>query len=170
MPARITGKKSLAAVIGSVAAASVLIAFVARFEGLETTTYLDPVGVLTVCYGDTDPSMTIPGVTYTPEQCRDRLAERLVDYAVGVKRCTPGVFAVPEIAVPAIDLAYNIGVGAYCKSTAAARFNAERWADGCEALTRYVYARGKRLKGLEIRRGAEFEMCMRGAAKMGEIQ
>lgn len=158
-------KKSLAAVIGS-AAATVLLAFVVQHEGLVTTTYKDVTGTPTVCVGETDPEKAVPGVTYTAEQCMRMLEERLTEFAEGVRRITPGIMDEPELAVPAIDLAYNIGIGAYERSSTARHFNEGRYEKGCEAMTLYVYSKGRKLRGLEIRREHEYAMCMQGAAKM----
>lgn len=159
------GNKTLAAIIGTVAAAT-LITFTGTFEGLRTETYRDPVGVKTVCYGETNPELAYDGASYTVEECRDMLASSLVTYAEAVKGCTPGIFDTPEIFIPAIDLAYNIGGAGYCKSTAARLFNQKRYAEGCKAMTRFVYAKKKKLPGLIIRREAEYELCMQGALKM----
>lgn len=158
-------KKSLAAIIGS-AAAAYLLAFVIQHEGLVTTTYKDVTGTPTVCVGETSPDKAIPGVTYTAEQCMHMLEDRLAEFAEGVRRITPGIMNVPELAVPAIDLAYNIGLGAYERSSAARRFNEGRYGEGCKAMTLYVYSKGRKLRGLELRREHEYEMCLQGAAKM----
>ena len=64
--------KSLAAVVG-VSAAALLLVIVPRHEGEVLTTYVDPVGVATVCYGDTDPAMAIPGATYSRAECLQSL-------------------------------------------------------------------------------------------------
>lgn len=156
-------KKSLAAIIGPAAAAA-LLAFVVRHEGLVTTTYPDVTGTPTVCVGETNPDKAVPGVTYTTEECQRMLEDRLAEFAEAVRRITPGVMDVPELAVPAIDLTYNIGPGAYGRSAAARLFNQGRWREGCKAMTRYVYSKGRKLRGLEIRRGHEYELCLQGAA------
>ena len=83
-----------------------------------------------------------------------------------MRRITPGIMDVPELAIPAIDLAYNIGLGAYGRSTAAGHFNAGRYRECCKAMTLYVYSKGKKLRGLEIRRENEYELCIQGAAIM----
>lgn len=165
MPRTMPGKKSLSAIVGS-AAAALLLAFVVQHEGLVTTTYTDATGTLTVCVGETDPGKAIPGVTYTAEECLHMLEERLGEFAEGVRRITPGIMHVPELAVPAIDLAYNIGLGAYKNSTAARRFNAGRFREGCEAMKLYVYSKGRILPGLKIRREHEYAMCLAGATAL----
>lgn len=159
------GKKTLAGLIGTAAAAA-LITFTGSFEGLRTETYRDPVGVKTVCYGETNPDFAHNSASYTVEECRDMLAASLVKYAEGVKECTPGIFNTSEIFIPAIDLAYNIGVSGYCKSTAARLFNEGHYADGCKAMTRFVYAKKKKLPGLVYRREVGFDLCMQGVEKM----
>ncbi len=53
-------KKALVAVVGGIAA-GILLSSVPAHEGEVLHTYHDPVGVATVCYGDTDPAMAVPG-------------------------------------------------------------------------------------------------------------
>lgn len=159
------GKKGVAAIIGSATAAA-LLAFVLQHEGMVTTTYTDVTGTLTVCVGETSPDKAIPGITYTAAECARMLEDRLAEFAAGVRRITPGIVDVPEIAIPAIDLAYNIGLDAYSRSSAARHFNAGNYDDGCKAMTLYVYSKGRKLRGLELRREHEYDLCLQGAAKM----
>jgi lysozyme len=66
-------------VITSAAAASLAIAtpLIATWEGLETKPYQDIGGVLTVCYGETQ---GVENREYTPEECENMLADRVIDY------------------------------------------------------------------------------------------
>lgn len=155
------GKKTLAGVVGF-AAAAILYAFVPVYEGEVLTTYYDPVGIATVCYGDTDRAMAIPGVTYTREECLQSLEKQLIDHAEPVIACTPGVDQSPEMTVAFVSLAYNIGTGAFCRSTVARRFNAGDYAGACAAIEMWNKAGGKVLKGLVRRRADERTLCERG--------
>lgn len=128
--------------------------------------YLDIAGIPTACDGITR------GVKldqrYSEEQCAALLEKELVLHAQGVMRCTP------RLAEPGRDyqrtaavlLAYNIGVGGYCGSTVARRFNAGQWARGCDAFTMWNKARVKGVlrpvAGLTARRNRERAICRRG--------
>lgn len=126
-------KRTLAGVVGA-AAAAILFAIVPKYEGEVLTTYYDPVGIATVCYGDTTPEMAIPGMTYTREECLRALEKELVTHAGPVLKCTPGLKDHPKQLAAAVSLAYNIGSSAYCRSTVARRFNAGDWAGACAAF------------------------------------
>jgi lysozyme len=53
------------------------------------------------------------------------------------------------------DFAFNVGTGALRASTLRRRVNAGAWDDVPAQLMRWVFAAGKRLRGLERRRAAE---------------
>jgi lysozyme len=64
-------------------------------------------------------------------------------------------------AVALRSLAFNIGGTALCRSTLARLANAGEpafvW---CRQLLRFVYAGGRKWRGLEIRRQKEYELCL----------
>lgn len=153
-------KKTLIGIVGA-AAAALLFVMVPSYEGEVLTTYYDPVGIATVCYGDTAPDMAIPGVTYTREECLHSLERQLVAHAEPVLACTPGLEGHPNQLAAAVSLAYNIGPNAYCKSTVARRFNAGDWAGACAAFEMWTRAGGKTLPGLVRRRADERRLCER---------
>lgn len=153
-------KKTLAGIVGAVAAA-ILFTIVPSFEGEVLTTYKDPVGIDTVCYGDTTPEMAVPGATYSREECLRALEAELIAHAEPVLKCTPGLAGHPNQLAAAVSLAYNIGSSAYCKSTAARRFNAGDWAGACAAFEMWKYAKGRELPGLVRRRADERRLCER---------
>jgi lysozyme len=68
-----------------------------------------------------------------------------------------------------VSFAYNIGAGAFCKSTASRRFNVGDWRNGRRAFKeddagrlQWVTARGVVLPGLVKRRAAERALCATG--------
>jgi lysozyme len=145
------------------AAAALACAVVGGFEGLRQTAYRDVVGVATICYGETRGVKM--GMTATKEQCNDMLLKGLQDFEAGVVRCAPGLAYAPDARIVAhVSLAYNIGVGAYCKSTVARRQNAGDVAGSCDAFLMWDKAKGIRFPGLTRRRQAERELCRRGLA------
>lgn len=158
-------KKTLAGIVGATAAI-ILLSAVPTHEGEVLTTYYDPVGVATVCYGDTDPAMAIPGVTYTREECLRSLERQLIAHAEPVLACAPGIERSPEMTAAFVSLAYNIGTGAFCRSTAARRYRAGDYAGACVAVEMWTKAGGKTLPGLVRRRADERRLCERGISAM----
>lgn len=158
MDAPSPGRKRLAGVIGASAVAG-LIAVVAQWEGIRTEPYEDKLahGILTVCYGDTEVEMR----TYTKEECQELLAGRLVDYAAPVLARNPELKGHDAQIVAAASLTYNIGVGAYRRSTVARRFSEGRWVSACDAFLMWTKSGGKVRPGLLNRRNAERAICLR---------
>lgn len=130
------------------------------------TAYRDIAGIPTACDGIT--AGVKMGQRFTEAQCAAMLERELVAHAKGVIRCTPGLAHAgrEHQRVAAVLLAYNIGVGGYCGSTAARRFNAGQWGAGCEAFTMWNKARVKGVlrpvAGLTARRGRERAICLKG--------
>ena len=131
---------------------------VKQFEGLELTAYYDPVGVLTIGYGFTNNAGFGPtireGDVWTEGQAEDMLKEGLDRFGADVLKLllytpTPNQFGAM------VSLAYNIGIGAFSKSTCLKRFNDGDVEGAAEALTWFKKAGGKVLNGLVRRRAAE---------------
>jgi lysozyme len=160
-------KAPLAAIVGTLAATS-LFATVPKEEGTEYKAYRDIAGIWTVCQGDTKD--VHPGLIETPEGCRQRLESQLVAHARPVMACTPAL-AEPGRdyqRAAAVSLAYNIGVGAYCRSSADRDFDAGQWRAGCDAFLSWSKARVngqlRTVQGLLSRRQRERQICLRGLA------
>ncbi|EAU45059.1 glycoside hydrolase family protein [Salipiger bermudensis] len=144
----------------------VAIPLVSKWEGLETEAYRDPVGIWTVCYGETQGVQ--PGDQYTAEQCAEMLGRRILEYRAGLHRHftadTRARRLPPTRDAAYSSLAYNVGVSAAGKSTATRRLNAGDVPGGCEALTWWNKAGGRVLRGLVNRRTDERRLCMVGVA------
>lgn len=155
----------LTGIVGAIAA-SMLYLTVPEDEGTEYRAYRDIAGIWTICNGDT--ANVRSGMVETPAGCRARLERQLIAHAKPVMAC------VPQLGQPgrdyqraaAVSLAYNIGVNAFCKSTAARRFRAGNWRGGCDAFLAWNKARVKGVlrpvRGLTLRRERERETCLRG--------
>lgn len=144
---------------------TVCATFVGGFEGLALKAYPDKLAhnLPTVCYGETEGVRL--GDRYTKEQCTDMLANKLPRYW--------GEIA-PSIKVKVTDnekiaytsFAYNVGSGAFRKSSMLRRLNAGDHAGACNALLAYDMASGKHVRGLARRRQAERAICLTpGASK-----
>jgi lysozyme len=128
--------------------------FVASKEGLRLDPYYDTVGVLTVCYGETN----VPMRRYSKAECDAQFKKSLeTRYGRVVAEVTPGIFDYPRSAVAAISFAYNIGPQGYTKSRTAALFNQGKFKEGCQAMMGWL--RPPEIKG---RRTKERDLCLSG--------
>jgi len=156
-------KRTLQGTVGA-GAAAMLLSIVPQFEGMVLRGYKDPIGIVTACAGHT--KTAVLGRPYTREECLALLDRDLVDHAQGVLACAPVLSGHPNQTAAAVSFAYNIGVGAFCGSAAARRFNAGDWAGACRSMNQadngkpqWVWAGGKILPGLVKRRAAERALC-----------
>lgn len=137
------------------------VELVKEFEGFISHTYLDPVGIKTIGYGTTAAAGVgiVPelGMSITQDEAEMYLRRALEKFAAEIR---------PAITAPInenqfgafLSLAYNIGPGAFRKSTALARFNAGDVKGAADAMKWWNKAGGKVLRGLERRRDAEVEL------------
>ncbi|GLV28207.1 lysozyme [Sphingobium sp. TomTYG75] len=144
---------------GGIAAALMLaVPLVAKWEGKRNDPYFDLIGKATVCYGETRVEMR----RYSDAECTDMLNKAVKGFAEPVARCTPMIADRPYQLAAATSLAYNIGIGAYCRSTADRRFDAGDMKGGCKALGRWNMAGGRVVQGLVNRRADEVRLCLTG--------
>ncbi|SEL11738.1 lysozyme [Roseateles sp. YR242] len=123
-------------------------------EGLRTEPYRDPVGILTVCYGETHVQMR----PYSPQECRDMLGDSLAQHWAGIAACVPAD-APDHVKAATLSFAYNVGASAFCNSTMSRKLLARDYAGGCAELSRWTYAGGQQLPGLVKRRANERALC-----------
>lgn len=132
-------------------------AWIAPWEGTKYTPYRDVVGVLTVCRGITGPEV-IEGKTYTEDECRALERPRIAEAWGYVIKCLPATLSRNQT-IAAASLAYNAGAKAVCGST----LHRKAWAGDlpgmCREFDKWVYAGGKRWRGLIRRRAAERQLC-----------
>ncbi len=134
------------------------IDLIKKWEGFRATAYRDPVGILTIGYGTTaaagvgiDPK---PGMTITEAEAEIYLMRAVEKFADQIR---------PMIKVPVnenefgalVSLAYNIGPGAFEKSTLLRKLNAGDRQGAADQFSVWRMAGGKVLKGLENRRAEE---------------
>lgn len=157
----VAGSLSAGAAAALVAALSLATPEIQRWEGKRNDPYRDIVGILTVCYGETQAPMH----RYNDAECSAMLARRAdADYARPILTCVPTFSERPYPFAAAISLSYNIGVKAFCGSTAARLFNQRKWTQGCNAMLAWNRAGGNVITGLVRRREAERTLCLKGAA------
>lgn len=144
-------------------AAAIATAIAIPAEGLRQWAYLDPPGILTVCYGSTTDVQR--GKKYTLDECKARLDADMLKAIAAVDACAPGL---PVNVLAAFgDAAYNIGPKVACdteRSTAARMLKAGDIAAACRQLPRWnratVAGVSVPLPGLTKRRAAEMALCL----------
>lgn len=136
---------------------------VKRFEGLRLKAYRDPVGVWTIGYGITTgalPGVTVrQGMEITEREAEDYLRQTLSRFADEIWpafRRQPNENQFGAM----LSLAYNIGTGAFKRSTALRRFNAGDIEGAAEAMTWFNKAGGRVLRGLVRRREEEVDLFL----------
>jgi lysozyme len=145
------------------AAAVVMLAtgVIGGFEGLRTSAYRDAVGVPTVCYGET--LGVHMGDRYTAAECRAMLGDRIGEFYAGIVACLVRAEDMPvKVRAAFLSLSYNIGIGAFCKSTVARKANVGDLRGACDAVLAWNRAGGKVLPGLTRRRQEERALCLDG--------
>jgi GH24 family phage-related lysozyme (muramidase) len=146
-------------------AAAVVIAtatpFIAKWEGLETKAYRDIVGVPTVCYGETRGVKM--GDTYTREQCIAMLQRGVTEFYTKLQPCMTNPTIPVGVQASMLELAYNVGTGAVCKSTMMRLANQGKFKEACNELGKWVKAGVRTVRGLENRRAdSKVNLCMKG--------
>lgn len=149
-------RKSLiaAAVAGPIAIGGVLIT---DQEGVKYTSYLDPVGIPTVCAGVTGTDVAI-GKTYTRTEC-DKLLYKHMLPAVKAVDSSVKVILNDYQKASLYSFTYNVGVSAFKSSTLLKKLNQGDMHGACDQLRRWTYAGGKQWKGLITRREVERQLC-----------
>lgn len=135
---------------------SICVGCVAGAEGLRTVAYRDPVGIPTICFGETR-SVRL-GDTATPEQCREMLGARVQEFGAAVDRCVHTPMSASRKA-GLTSFAYNVGQDAFCGSTLVLRINVGD-PHACDELMRWTKAKGISLPGLVKRREQERALCL----------
>lgn len=145
--------KRYAAILGAAAALA------AGFEGLRQYAYYDPRpgdAILTVCYGST--TDVEKGKKYSIEECKQRLADDMLDAVRAVERCHPNL---PDnVLIAFADAVYNIGPKVACSSTASKYLSQGNYDAACRELPRWNKSNGIVLPGLTRRRKAEMDICL----------
>jgi len=131
---------------------------IAVHEGYRGTAYLPtPQDVPTIGFGTTEGVKL--GQSITVERALIRLLADADKFEAAVKRCAPVPMFSHEFNAY-VSLTYNIGEGAFCRSTLARKLNAGDYAGACREILRWDKQKGKVLAGLTKRRQEEYKMCM----------
>lgn len=140
-----------------VLSASTLVG-IALHEGFRDEAYVPVKGdVATIGFGATKGVKM--GDRTTPQRALVRLLDDVNSHSDGIKKCITVPLYQHEFDAYS-SLAYNIGVGAFCGSTLARKLNAEEYASACSEIKRWDKFKGKPLRGLTVRREAEYKTCI----------
>ena len=88
-----------------------------------------------------------------------RLHKEADKHAEGIKSCIVVELHQHEFDAY-LQLAYNIGVGAFCSSTLVRLLNQRKYAEACDQIFRWDKFKGEPLKGLTARRQKEHLECL----------
>lgn len=141
-----------------------------RFEGFSPTVYICPAGYPTIGYGHLvrEHELDRYEQDITEQEAEDLLrrdvqvAERAVLRLIDVP-LTDGQYDA------LVSFTFNLGAGALQRSTLRRKVNREEHADVPAQLMRWVWAGGKRLRGLARRREAEASLYGRQLTSMAGI-
>ncbi len=136
----------------------VTLALVKEFEGLELKAYKDAVGIWTIGYGTTAAAglgiLPTPGMRITEAEAEMYLKRGLERFAAKIDPLIKRPITANQRGA-FLSLAYNIGPGAFAKSSALRKFNAGDIAGAANAILLWNKAKGRVLNGLTRRRAAE---------------
>lgn len=132
------------------------------FEGLRLAAYKDEGGVWTVGYGHTG-SQVGPRTKITREQAEKLLEGRLEEVAASVTALVKVPVSQAQFDA-LVSLTYNIGAGAFKRSTLLRKLNAGDYAGAAEQFMRWRYVRGVESMGLLKRRKAERDLFLSSPA------
>jgi lysozyme len=134
---------------------------VAEFEAFRADAYLCPAHVWTIGYGTTrwgNGAPIIQGDGPITEDSARRLLKRDLAEAARAVDDLVTVALTEHQRAALISLAYNIGRGAFARSTLLMHLNAGRVDTAAGEFTRWVHGGGKVLPGLVRRRAAEVRL------------
>ena len=128
------------------------------FEGVRTVAYYDPVGIPTVCMGETR-GVKI-GDVYTLDQCKAMANGRVAEFAAGVEKALK-VKVSDKTFASFVSFTYNLGLGVFTNKIAP-MVNAGNTVGACKRMGLYTMAHGITLPGLVKRRQEEVALCLDG--------
>ncbi len=127
-----------------------------EFEGCKLTSYQDSVGVWTVGYGCTGPTVC-KGLTITQDDAEKRLLSHLQGVEASIERLVTVPLTQGEFDA-LCSFVYNLGAGALAESTLLKELNRLDYNAASLQILRWNKAGGQELAGLTRRREAEHRL------------
>jgi lysozyme len=138
------------------------LALIRQSEGLRLESYRDAVGVWTIGYGHTSAAgapEVVPGQHISREEANAILRRDVEAFADGVRQALSRRIGAQQFSA-LVSFAYNVGLGAFRRSSVLNAVNAGEDAAVPQRLSLWVKAGGRRLPGLVKRRAAEAALYM----------
>ena len=126
-----------------------------RFEGLRLKPYLDAVGVPTVGYGHTGPDVSLRSPPVTPSVADALMHEDAQKAILSALKASPELAGQEDRISAIADFIFNLGGTRYRASTLRRKIGAGEWAEAQDEIRKWVWAGGRKLPGLVLRRAAE---------------
>lgn len=143
--------------VASLALSASALIGLALHEGFRDRAYDDGVGIQTIGFGST--AGVKPGDRITVERALIRLADDVAAHERGLRQCLGDTPLAQHEWDSLVSWAFNVGVGAACRSTLVAKAKQGDYAGMCRELLRWTRAGGRELAGLVKRRQDEFKRC-----------
>lgn len=143
--------------VSTLVASAIAIGSIALHEGYREKAYRDPVGIPTIGYGETK-GVKMGDVT-NPKKALEQLKTSVDEHGKGMASCIKVPISQNEYDAY-VSFTYNVGVGAFCRSTLVKKLNAMDYEGACAELLKWNKAKGKVLPGLVKRRQEEYKLCM----------
>lgn len=116
-----------------------------------------PGDVPTIGFGTTEGVKM--GDRITPPKALERALSDISKYEGALKKCVRVPLSQNEYDAY-VSLSYNIGTGAFCKSTLVKYLNEFRYEEACNEILKWDKFKGKPLRGLTLRRQEEYRKCL----------
>lgn len=131
-------------------------------EGLVLSPYSDPVGLKTACVGHLYTKKDVVKDKYTEEECMAIFAQDYKKHRAELDNVVKVPYASEWEREALTDFTFNNGIGNLKSSTLLSLVNQGKHKEACQQLVRWVFAKGKKLKGLVTRRDNTMPYCLGG--------
>lgn len=132
-----------------------------QYEGLKLKPYLDSVNVPTIGYGTTvypdGKKVSLRDPEITKEKAEEFLKKHIEKIEPEIKNAIKVQLNDNQYSA-LVSFAYNLGVFSLRKSTLMVKLNESKFKDIEREFKKWVFAGGKKLKGLEARRQKEADL------------
>ncbi len=145
-------------VTAGITVSAVAIAAIDSYEGFFDIPYTSVAGVKTIGYGHTGKDVKA-GQTITEPEAKALLVKDANQHWQQARKYIKVPISQHEADAYA-SFVFNVGVTNFRNSTLLKKLNQGDYAGACAQLKRWVYAGGKKVKGLVNRREAEYRMCV----------
>ncbi|MDR1063052.1 MAG: lysozyme [Azoarcus sp.] len=135
------------------------VVLIAQSEGCRLKAYRDVAGVWTLGWGETEGIRE--GMTWTQGEADLKLCERLGEFAMDVRAHLKAPASPAEVAA-LVSLAYNIGIGAFVRSSVLRAHNRGDKAGAARAFALWNRAGKRIVQGLVTRRAREAALYLKG--------